>query len=78
VSYDVGRVMGLNWRPVFDRRVVHRELEIVRDDLHCNAVRICGRDIDRLTTAAEDALTLGLEVWLSPEMWNKSPRETLR
>ena len=69
--------MGLNWRPVFDRRVVHRELEIIRDDLHCNAVRICGRDIDRLTTAAEDALTLGLEVWLSPELWNKSPRETL-
>jgi hypothetical protein len=69
--------MGLNWRPVFDRRVVHRELEIVRNDLHCNAVRICGLDIDRLTTAAEDALTLGLEVWLSPEMWNRSPRETL-
>ena len=77
VSYDVGRVMGMNWRPVFDPRVVHRELEIIKNDLHCNAVRICGLDIDRLMTAAEDAFGLGLEVWLSPEMWDKSPDETL-
>ncbi len=77
VSYDVGRVMGVNWRPLFDPKIVHRELEIIRDDLHCNAVRICGRDIDRLTSAAEDALELGLEVWLSPELWDKSPRATL-
>ena len=78
VSYDVGRVMGGNWRPVFDPQVVRRELEIIQNDLHCNAVRICGLDIDRLTTAAEQALQLGLEVWLSPEMWDKSQEETLR
>jgi hypothetical protein len=77
VSYDVGRVMGFNWRPDFDPQVVHRELEIIKNDLHCNAVRICGRNIRRLMTAAEDALKQGLEVWLSPEMWEKSPQETL-
>ncbi len=77
VSYDVGRVLGMNWRPEFDPKVVHRELEIIKDDLQCTAVRICGRDITRLITAAEDALALGLEVWLSPELWNKSPGETL-
>ena len=55
--------MGVNWRPVFDPLVVHRELEIIRNDLHCNAVRICGRDIDRLSRATEDAFTDGLEVW---------------
>ncbi len=77
VSYDVGRVMYGNWRPVFDPTVVHRELAIIRNDLHCNAVRICGRDIDRLMTAAEDALGQGLEVWLSPELWDKSQDETL-
>jgi len=77
VSYDVGRVMGGNWRPTFDPKVVHRELEIIKNDLHCNAVRICGLDIDRLMTAAEDALKQSLEVWLSPEMWDRSPRETL-
>lgn len=77
VSYDIGRMMGVNWRPVFDLKVVHRELEIIRTDLHCNAVRICGLDIDRLTTAAADALGQGLEVWLTPEMWDKSPDTTL-
>jgi hypothetical protein len=77
VSYDVGRVLGGNWRPVFDPKVVHRELGIIKNDLHCNAVRICGLDIDRLMTAAEDALEQGLEVWLSPEMWDKSQEETL-
>jgi len=77
VSYDVGRVMGFNWRPDFNPEVVHRELEIIKNDLNCNAVRICGLSIERLVTAAEDALKQGLEVWLSPEMWEKSPEETL-
>jgi hypothetical protein len=67
----------MNWRPVFDLHVVHRELQIIKDDLHCNAARICGRDIGRVVAAAEDALGQGLEVWLSPELWNKSQGETL-
>jgi hypothetical protein len=78
VCYDVGRVlMDGNWRPRFDPRVVRRELDIIKNDLHCNAVRICGLDIDRLMTASEDALSRGLEVWLSPEMWDRSQDETL-
>ena len=78
VSYDAGRVMGINWRPNFDPKVVHRELEIIKNDLHCNAVRICGLNIDRLMIAAEDALKQGLEVWLSPELWDKSQEKTLK
>ena len=77
VSYDVGRVLGLNWRPDFDAETARRELEIIRDDLHCNAVRICGREIDRLLTRHRGCPGLGLEVWLSPELWDKSPRQTL-
>jgi hypothetical protein len=77
VCYDVGHVMGINWRPVFDVRVVHRELEIIRDDLHCNAVRIGGTDLKRVTTAAEDALGLGLEVWFSAVIWDRSPDDSL-
>ncbi len=69
--------MGANWRPSFDPRIVHDELEIIKNDLHCNAIRICGLDIDRLIVATEDALTQGLEVWLSPEMWDRAPEETL-
>ncbi|MGD0204316.1 MAG: abortive infection protein [Candidatus Bathyarchaeia archaeon] len=78
VSYDVGRVMGMNWRPHFDPKTVHRELEIIKNDLHCNTVRICGLNINRLMTASEAALDVGLEVWLSPEMWDKSAAKTLR
>ncbi|HKA49331.1 MAG TPA: abortive infection protein [Candidatus Dormibacteraeota bacterium] len=78
VCYDVGRVMwGQNWRPELSPAEVLRELEIIKDDLHCNAVRICGQDIDRLANAGEQAMDRGLEVWLSPELWDRSPEETL-
>jgi hypothetical protein len=77
VCYDVGAVLFINWRPDFDPRIVHRELGIIRDDLHCNAVRISGRDLTRLEIAARDAITLGLEVWLYPVLWDKSPDPTL-
>ena len=77
VCYDVGHVMTINWRPVFDMAVVHRELEIIQRDLHCNAVRIGGRDLKRVIKASEDALAQGLEVWFSPVLWDKSPDRTL-
>jgi hypothetical protein len=78
VCYDVGRAMlGEDWRPNFNPKVVHRELGIIKNDLHCNAVRICGLDLERLRTSAEDALEQGLEVWLSPEMWDRAQEETL-
>jgi hypothetical protein len=77
VNYDVGRVLlGHLQRPTFDTQIVHRELEIIKNDLHCNAIKIQGFDIDRLMTAAEDALEQGLEVWLAPEMFEKSQQET--
>ena len=77
ICYDVGAVMGFNWRPHFEPKVVHREIEIIKTSLHCNAIRISGLNIDRLTMAAGDALEQGLEVWLSPLMWDKSPEQTL-
>jgi hypothetical protein len=77
VCYDVGTVYYFNWRPNFNPEVVHRELEIIKQDLHCNAVKISGFSIDRLMTTAENALKQGLEVWLSPQLWDKSQRQTL-
>jgi hypothetical protein len=49
VCYDIGRVYGGRFltRPVFDPAATGRELQIIRDDLHCNAVRFQGRDISR-------------------------------
>lgn len=79
INYDVGIVFNGEYasRPVFDLGLVRRELEIIRKDLHCNAVRISGTDVTRLVDAAEVALDQGLEVWLSPHLIDKTPQETL-
>jgi hypothetical protein len=77
ICYDVGAYMGMNWRPDFDLRSVKRELQIIKDDLHCNAIRITSRDISRLTATAKDALEQGLEVWFSPVLWDETPESTL-
>jgi hypothetical protein len=78
VCYDVGRVMwGQDWRPEFSAAEARRELQIIHDDLHCNAVRICGQDPGRLITAGALALDRGMQVWLSPELWDQNPGETL-
>src|SRR5262249_59650575 len=68
---------GIATRPKLDLVTAERELQIIRDDLHCNAVRLIGQDVDRLVQVAERALALGLEVWLSPALWGRSPEETL-
>jgi hypothetical protein len=67
ISYDTGFIVnGRSSREPFDPEVVRRELRIIRDDLHCNAVRVIGGDPERLELAATYAADLGLEVWFSP------------
>jgi hypothetical protein len=84
VTYDTGIVFygqgggGIPTRPKLALATAERELQIARDDLHCNAVRLIGRDVDRLIQIAERALVLGLEVWLSPALWGLSSDETFR
>lgn len=67
ISYDTGFVRnGTTSRKSFDPAVVERELRIIRDELHCDAVRVMGGDPDRVELAATYAADLGLEVWFSP------------
>jgi hypothetical protein len=67
IAYDTGFVRnGEISRERFDLDVVRRELAIIRDDLHCNAVHVVGGDPERLELAASCAAELGLEVWFSP------------
>ncbi|MGW6598738.1 hypothetical protein [Streptomyces sp. NPDC055036] len=67
ITYDTGFIReGVNSRERFDPEVVERELRVIRDDLHCDAVRVTGGDPDRLELAAGFAAALGLEVWFSP------------
>jgi hypothetical protein len=82
VIYDTGTILsGPGWkvptRPKLDLAIAERELQIARDDLRCNAVRVGGHDLDRLTHAAERAHAPGLEVSLSPALFGGSPDETL-
>lgn len=67
IAYDTGFVRhGEISRERFDHDVVRRELAIIRDDLHCNAVHLVGGDPERLELAARFAAELGLEIWFSP------------
>jgi len=67
INYDTGFFSaGTNTHEPFDPEVVRREMRIIRDDLHCSAVRITGGDPDRLEIAATHAADAGLEVWFCP------------
>jgi hypothetical protein len=83
VIYDTGTVFTgpgykIPTRRKLDLATAERELQIARDDLHCNAVRLGGSYPGRLVRVAERALALGLEVWLSPALLGCPPDETLR
>ncbi|MCM3268000.1 hypothetical protein [Paenibacillus elgii] len=67
LTYDTGFLSeGTSTHPNFDAARVCREMEIIRRDLHCTAVRVTGGDPDRLEIAAQAAAAAGLEVWFSP------------
>ena len=78
ISYETGWVRGGTIsRENFDPAVVERELRIIRDDLHCTAVRVLGGDPGRLELAASCAADLDLEVWFSPYPLELAPEEIL-
>jgi hypothetical protein len=79
INYDIGTktITGLLTRETFDLAVVTREIEIIKNDLHCNAIRISGLDIDRIAQASEIALKLGLTVWFSPSLQYENRESTL-
>src|SRR5215472_14465681 len=77
IGYDTGFALeGITGRSV-SPAVVRSELEIIRDDLHCSAVRLIGNDLDRLESAARCAAELGFEVWFSPYPFELGPEEML-
>jgi hypothetical protein len=56
INYDVGTFTrnknAASSRDEFTPAIVKREMEIIKNDLHCNAIRISGQDLSRLTIAA--------------------------
>jgi hypothetical protein len=78
ITFDTGFVRdGRNSLERFDPDLARRELTIIRDDLHCNAVHIVGCDPKRLELASRIAAELGLEVWFSPYPLDLTPGEIL-
>lgn len=67
MNYDTGFVSaGSTTHEPFDPGSVRRDLRVIREELHCDAVRITGGVQDRLELAARAAAEAGLEVWYSP------------
>ncbi|RKT54203.1 hypothetical protein [Saccharothrix australiensis] len=67
ITYDTGFAPGgRSTRPGFDTDAVRREIRVIAEDLHCDAVRVIGGDPQRLAVAAGYAADAGLEVWFSP------------
>jgi hypothetical protein len=67
INYDTGFLNeGTSTHEPFDPAIVRREMRIIRDDLHCTAVRITGGDPHRLEIAATHAADAGLELWFCP------------
>jgi hypothetical protein len=78
ITYETGFVLrGVNSHDRFDPELVRRDLRIIRDDLHCTAVRVIGGDPERIEIAATYAVDLGLEVWFSPYPLELTADETL-
>lgn len=79
VTYDVGTEYTPN---IFSRvnlnaEIVNTDMKAIKNDLHCNSVKIYGKDVDRLLLASTAALENGLNVWLSPRLINGTVEETL-
>jgi hypothetical protein len=78
INYDTGFLSaGTSTREPFDLRVVKREMQIIHDDLHCDAVRITGGHPERLEMAATHAADAGLEFWFCPFTNNLTSEELL-
>src|SRR5262245_28780579 len=79
IHYDVGidSLAGGLTRPELAAGEVTRDLELIAGGLHANAIRLSGRDPQRLAIVGEVAAARALEVWLSPFLVNGSEADTL-
>lgn len=79
INYDVGTSFRKDElsRPDFDEFIIRKEIEIIKNELRCNAIRISGHDIQRLSTASGFALEQGLQVWFSPAYPDATQQEAV-
>jgi len=79
VNYDVGvgLIFANNASIDLTTSKMIEEIGIIKNELHCNAVRIYGRDLKKLVECSNIAIKEGLMVWFSPRYINASFEETL-
>lgn len=79
ICYDIGTRYAPNFitRQEINSAIMKRELNIIKNKLNCNAVRIYGEDIRKLVECSKIALSYGLQVWFSPRLINGSEYGTL-
>ncbi|GAA0991996.1 hypothetical protein GCM10009555_080300 [Acrocarpospora macrocephala] len=78
INYDTGFLPGDSFsRRHFDPRSVQHDIDVIAGELHCDAIRISGREPDRLTLTAELAAAAGLEIWFAPFPVDLPPDEML-
>ncbi|HZM75867.1 MAG TPA: hypothetical protein VFC19_09085 [Candidatus Limnocylindrales bacterium] len=67
INYDTGFVSaGSTTHEPVEPETVRRDMRVIREELHCDAVRVTGGVQDRLELAARFAAEAGLEVWYCP------------
>lgn len=79
VVYDVGLMYNGTTLsvPHFNPAQVEYDMDVIARILRCNAVRIEGEDINRLTQAAEMAHAQGLKVYFNPWKMQANPQEVV-
>jgi hypothetical protein len=78
INYDTGFLPGEALsRKTFVPETVRHEMAVIATELHCDAVRVSGRDPARLSVAAEAAAAAGLEVWFAPFPVDLAPEQLL-
>ena len=80
INYDTGTrtLTGRVTREIFDVNSIFEEIDLIKNELHCNAIRISGFDIGRVVKVSEIALKQGLTVWFSPSLQYDNPENVLQ
>jgi hypothetical protein len=79
VNYDVGvRLSSPNdLNNNINTSIMTEEIRIIKNELHCNAIRIYGENLEKLVECSNIAIKEGLKVWFSPRYIDASFEETL-
>ena len=79
INYDTGTAFkkGELSRLDFDKAIIKKEIEIIKNELHCDAIKVAGDDLQRLIIASEFALEIGLQVWFAPSYLEATKEEAL-